>query len=354
MIQQPFIYTANPGRVLFGHGTRSQLAGEISLLGASRALIITTPQQAELGDALAEQLGSKAAGHFSGAAMHTPVGVTRQALAFLQESGADCLLAAGGGSTTGLAKALALRTGLPQIALPTTYAGSEMTPILGQTENGIKTTQRTLAILPQTVIYDVDLTISLPAGLTLTSAVNAMAHAIEALYAENRNPVIDQMSEAGLRAFFAALPALHRDPADREARWQALYGAWMCGTALGAVGMALHHKICHTLGGSFDLPHAETHTVMLAHTAGFNAAGFPALDDLARDIAGQPMGLALYDLIAGSGGPLSLAELGMAKEDLAKAADLAVANPYYNPRPFTRADIFKLLEAAHAGQRPAH
>ena len=352
MTDQPFIYTANPGRVLFGFGTREKAAGEARLLGAGRVLVLTTPQQQELGEEMLERLGDLGGGLFSEAAMHTPVSVTEKALASLQQAGADCLLAAGGGSTTGLAKALALRTGLPQIALPTTYAGSEMTPILGQTEDGIKTTQSTPKVLPQTVIYDVELTLGLPAGLTLTSAINAMAHALEALYAENRNPIIDQMSEAGIEALFAALPVLQDRPQDREARWQALYGAWLCGVALGSVGMALHHKICHTLGGSFDLPHAETHTVMLAHTAAFNAAAAPQLDQLGERLAGQPIGPAIFDLIAACGGPTSLAGLGLTEADLDKAADLAVANPYFNPRPFDRADILAMLKQAHAGQRP--
>jgi maleylacetate reductase len=352
MTDQPFVYTANPGRVLFGFGTREKAAEEARLLGAGQVLVLTTPHQAKLGDEMLDRLGRLGSGLFSEAAMHTPVSVTEKALAHLQETGADCLLAAGGGSTTGLAKALALRTGLPQIALPTTYAGSEMTPILGQTENGVKTTQRTLKVLPQTVIYDVELTMGLPAGLTLTSGINAMAHAVEALYAENRNPIIDQMSETGIKALFAALPVLQDKPQDREARWQALYGAWMCGVALGSVGMALHHKICHTLGGSFDLPHAETHTVMLAHTAAFNAPAARQLDRLGELLAGQPMGEAIFDLVAACGGPTSLAGLGLTEADLDKAADLAVANPYFNPRPFNRADIRALLQQAYAGQRP--
>ena len=176
----------------------------------------------------------------------------------------DGLVAVGGGSTIGLAKAIALRTGLPQVAIPTTYAGSEMTDILGETEGGAKTTRRSEAVRPEAVIYDVELTRSLPPGLSATSGLNAIAHAAEALYARDGNPVIALMAEEGVRALAAALPAIVADPGDMAARGDALYGAWLCGLCLGAASMALHHKLAHVLGGSFDLPHAETHAVAAA------------------------------------------------------------------------------------------
>jgi alcohol dehydrogenase class IV len=181
----------------------------------------------------------------------------------------------GGGSTTGLGKAIALATGLDQIVVPTTYAGSEMTPILGQTERGVKTTQRSPAILPEVVIYDVDLTLTLPPALTATSGLNAIAHAVEALYAQDRNPIVSLMAEEGIAALARSLPVLVDAASDLAARSDALYGAWLCGACLGAVGMALHHKLCHTLGGSFDLPHAETHAVVLPHAVAYNSAAAP-------------------------------------------------------------------------------
>src|SRR5262249_49398149 len=157
------------------------------------------------------------------------------------------------------------RTDLPQIVVPTTYAGSEMTPILGETAGGAKTTQKTLKVLPEVVIYDVELTLSLPVAISGVSGMNAIAHAIEALYAQDANPVIELMALEGIRALAGALPRIAEAPKDVEARSDALYGAWLCGVCLGSVGMALHHKLCHTLGGSFGLPHAETHTVVLPH-----------------------------------------------------------------------------------------
>ena len=197
--------------------------------------------------------------------MHTPTDVTERGLARARELDADCLVALGGGSTTGLGKAIALRTDLPQVAVPTTYAGSEATPILGETVGGRKTTLRSPKVLPEVIVYDVDLTLTLPASLSATSGINAIAHAVEALYAKEANPVVSMLATAGIAALARALPRIAADLRDLDARSDALYGAWACGTCLGSVGMALHHKLCHVLGGTFDLPHAETHAVVLPH-----------------------------------------------------------------------------------------
>ena len=258
-----FTFENLPCRVIFGSGTLGAATDEITRFGGKRALVLTTPQQEAEGLRLAASLGPLYAGIFSGATMHTPVEVTEQALVAMKACDADCVVSLGGGSTTGLGKALALRTGVNQLCIPTTYAGSEMTPILGETKDGLKTTVRTKDVLPETVIYDVDLTLSLPASLAATSGINAIAHAVEALYARDRNPVISLMAEEGIRALADALPLIMARPGDREARGQALYGAWLCGVCLGPVGMALHHKLCHTLGGTFDLPHADTLTLIL-------------------------------------------------------------------------------------------
>jgi alcohol dehydrogenase class IV len=207
---------------------------------------------------VAALLGDLAVGIHAGAVMHTPIGATEEAVQVARELAADAVVAIGGGSTTGLGKAVALRTDLPQIVLPTTYAGSEMTPILGETKHGAKTTLRTLKVLPEVVIYDVDLTMRLPPAIAATSGMNAMTHAVEALYAKDRNPMISLMAEEGLAALAHALPRITGDPQNRAARSDALYGALLCGTCLGSVCMALHHKLCHVLGGAFNLPHAET------------------------------------------------------------------------------------------------
>src|SRR5690349_23558391 len=226
---QPFSYTALPARVVFGHGTIDQVGAELSSLGCRRALVLSTPPQRSDAERLAAQLGELSAGVFAGAVMHTPVRVTEEAVRLVQELGADCTIALGGGSTIGLGKAIALRTDLPQIVIPTTYAGSEVTPILGETQDGLKTTQTTLKVLPEVVIYDVDLTLGLPVGLSATSGMNAIAHAVEALYAQDRNPIVSLMAEEAIRALARALPAIVAAPQDRAARSDALYGAWLAG-----------------------------------------------------------------------------------------------------------------------------
>lgn len=347
-----FTYTGSPARIAFGAGSRNQLAAAIDRLGCSRAFILSTPQQATEAETLAASLGGRAAGVFAYATMHTPVEVTEAAVVAARVAGADCLVAVGGGSTTGLGKAIAYRTDLPQIAIPTTYAGSEVTDILGQTADGVKTTLRDVKVLPEVVLYDPELTLDLPVGLSIVSALNAMAHAAEGLYAEDRNPITTLMAAEGLRALRDSLPGIVADPRGITMRTAALYGAWLCGTVLGTVAMALHHKLCHTLGGSFDLPHAETHAVLLPHTIGFNAVAVPELLRPVEDVFGSPPGAALYDFAASLGAPAALRDLGLKETDLDRAAAIAVAKPYPNPRPFDAAAIRALLGAAWAGDRP--
>jgi len=348
-----FTFENLPCRVVFGSGTLSAAKAEIERLGGKRALVLTTPQQEAQGAKLGSALGPFYAGLFAGATMHTPVEVTEQALAAMKACDADCVVSLGGGSTTGLGKALALRTGVNQICIPTTYAGSEMTPILGETKDGLKTTVRSNDVLPETVIYDVDLTLSLPAGLAATSGINAIAHAVEALYARDRNPVISLMAEEGIRALASALPAIAAKSDDREARTEALYGAWLCGVCLGTVGMALHHKLCHTLGGTFDLPHAETHTIVLPHVLAYNAPAVPdAMARIARAIGAADAAQGLYDLTRRLNAKLALRDIGMPERGIDKAADLAVTNAYWNPRPLERNAIRGLIARAWSGEPP--
>lgn len=352
MQPRSFIYTGHPGRVIFGSGTMQQLPQEVERLGARRALVLSTPEQEADAQVLADLLGSQTVGLFSGATMHTPVDISDFAADRARQLKADVLVAVGGGSTTGLGKAIALRTGLPQIVLPTTYAGSEMTPILGETSQGRKVTQNTPKVLPQVVIYDVDLTMGLPASISATSGVNAIAHAIEALYARDRNPVIEALALEAIKALSKALPLIVANPQDKAARSEALYGAWLCGICLGSVGMALHHKLCHTLGGSFNLPHAQTHTVILPHALAYNA---PAIPDVIEKLAGifgsDPAG-ALFDFAQRLGAPTSLKQLGMPADGMDTVVELAVANPYWNPRALEKPALLKLISDAFAGTRP--
>ncbi len=322
-----FLFKGIPTRVLFGTGTIGWAGDEVARLGAGRALVLSTPNQVADAERLAADLGDLAAGVFS-------------------------VVSLGGGSTVGLGKAMSIRTGMPHLAIPTTYAGSEMTDILGETKDGEKTTRRDPAIRPATVIYDVSLTLGLPADMTVTSALNAAAHAVEALYAPDANPVLGQMAGEGLRAIHDGVPRVIANPADPEGRREVLYGAWLCSTVLGQAEMGLHHKLCHVLGGSFDMPHAQTHAILLPHTAGFNAPAARQQLAPAMAVFGDDLGGALWDFAKSAGAPLALSDFGFTENDIPRAAEIATRNRYANPRAFREAEIAALLNAAVQGNRP--
>jgi maleylacetate reductase len=348
-----FIYETRPGRVVFGAGSCNKLSEEMKLRGLGRALVLSTKQQADIANRISGMLGPMSAGTCDLATMHTPVEITEKALVILRDSGADCMVSIGGGSTIGLGKALSVRSDLPHIAIPTTYAGSEMTPILGETENALKTTRRDPAILPTLVLYDVDLTIGLPVAMSVTSGINAIAHAVEALYAPDRNPVVSLMAEEAIASLAHALPVVAEKPADLPARENCQYGAWLAGICLGSVSMAIHHKLCHTLGGTFNLPHAETHTVILPYATAYVAEFAPdAMAAIERALGSENAASGLRDLAKSLGAPLSLAQIGMPEDGIEKAADLAVKNAYWNPRPLEREAIRDLLNRAYHGAPP--
>lgn len=348
-----FVYNAQAARVVFGAGSLQHLGREIDALGARKALVLSTPEQRASAEMIAGLLGPRAAGVFDRAVMHVPMETAREARELARKLGADCAVAIGGGSTTGLGKAIALDSGLPILAIPTTYAGSEMTPIYGITEGGMKKTGKDSRVLPRTVIYDPELTLGLPVGMSITSGINAIAHAAEGLYSVDSNPVMDLMAKEGIAAMGRALPAIKNVANDMAARSDALYGAWLCGTVLGNVGMALHHKLCHTLGGSFNLPHAETHTIVLPHALAYNAAAAPqAMLAIAAALQGTSAAQAVFDLAKNNGVPVALKDIGMKASDLDKACDIAMQNQYPNPRPLERAAIRRLLLRAFEGQDP--
>ena len=351
-----FIYNSRAQRVVFGTGSVATLNAELQALGLTKALVLCTPAQRGQAQQLAARLdGSRVAGIFDQAVMHVPIETARAARQVARELGADCAIAIGGGSTIGLGKAIALDSGLPVIAVPTTYAGSEMTPIYGITEDGLKKTGRDARVLPQTVVYDPALSSDLPVALSVTSGINAIAHAAEGLYARDANPIMDLMAQEGIRALARAIPVIHAGAAEtlEQAREDALYGAWLCGTVLGSVGMALHHKLCHTLGGSFNLPHAEVHTVVLPHALAYNAAAAPqAMARIAAALGACSAAQGVFDLALAHGAPTSLRTLGLRAEDLDRVCDLAMQTPYPNPRPLERQGLRALLQAAYDGVRP--
>ena len=349
-MRDKFTYVAMPTRVVFGAGAVGELAAEVARLGAKRALLISTPGRAQMVRSVAG--GLQIAGIFDQAVMHTPIKAVEAARDMAGSLEADCCVAIGGGSTIGFGKAIALSSSLPVIAVPTTYSGSEMTTIWGISEAGGKKVGRDPKVLPKAVIYDPQLTLELPVGVSAASGMNAIAHCCEALYAHDGNPLVSLIAEDGIRALAAALPIIVQAPRDLEARTSALYGSWLAGLSISTTGNALHHKLCHVLGG-FGLPHAETHSIVLPHAMAYNAAAAPeAMRRVARAIGAETAAFGLWDLEHHLGLPMKLADIGMKEADLERAARIAVQAPYPNPRPVEYDGVMNLLRAAYAGRRP--
>lgn len=349
-----FTHETPPMRVVFRPGAATTAtAGEAQRLGLRRLLVVSGTHGADTAQAVADSLGPACAGLHTGARMHVPVEVAARAVEVARAADADGCVAVGGGSAIGLGKAIALRTGLPLIAVPSTYSGSEATPVWGLTEHGAKRTGRDPSVLPRSIVYDPELTLSLSVPLSVTSGVNAIAHAVEALYAPDTSPLIALTAEEGVRAMAGALPQLAADPRNLDARSRALYGAWLCGSCLGATTMGLHHKLCHVLGGTFGLPHAETHTVVLPYALAYNAPAAPeAAAAVARALDAPDAPTALWRLAGDLGAPRSIAELGLKEADLAVAAEQAAGQAYPNPREVTADGVLALLRAAFEGAAP--
>ena len=352
---RPFLYEALPQRVVFGPGRRAEVAAEVDRLGGQRIFLINDAAAAGPGDELAHTLGGRVVVRWQEAIQHVPEDLAARARAAVSESAADVVVTVGGGSSTGLAKAIAASHGLPILAVPTTYAGSEQTSIYGVTGNRHKEVGKNPAVQPRTVVYDPELTLGLPTAVTGPSAFNALAHSVEALYAPGCNPVTSAIAMDGVRAIHQSLPTVMAEPGDLDARSELLYGAYLSGMALGATSAAFHHKICHVLGGAFNLVHADSHSVILPHAIAFLAPALP--DEMARlaealGVPGGDPGGALWDLAVASQVPTTLAALGLRRDDLAEAARRAVADIPSAPRPFDEADLLGLLERAFDGTRP--
>jgi maleylacetate reductase len=354
---RPFTYDALPGRIVFGAGTVAKVADEVAALGVERTLVIADAQAKTTADQLVDWLGRRCVGVFSEVRQHVPEELATQARRTAEELSADSILSVGGGSATGLSKAVAVASGLPIVAVPTTYAGSEMTPIYGVT-GAHKVTGRDRRALPRVVIYDPELTVGLPPEVSGPSGFNALAHCVEALYTPASNPVVDLMAEEGIRALARALPVVVTKPTDVGARSDALYGAYLAGAALAVAGTALHHKLCHVLGGTFGLVHGDTNAVVLPHVVAFNLVAVP--DVMARVAAalGRPAEAeeappGLRDLADAIGAPTSLVAIGMPAEGLAEAAQRTAAETGgVNPRPVDAASVLAILQAAYEGRRP--
>lgn len=357
---ESFAYDALPGRVVFGPGaSRERLVGEVDRLGAERLLLVATEQERPLAEELAGPLGDRVVAVFTDVKPHVPVEVAQSARESARGLRADCLLSVGGGSTTGTAKAVALETALPIVAVPTTYAGSEMTPVWGMTEGQRKTTGISRDVLPKAVVYDPELTFSLPPNITGPSAMNAMAHCVEAFYAPGANPITSLIAEEGIRALARGVPEAVESPEGVRGRSDTLYGAYLAGAAFAVAGSGLHHKICHVLGGAYDLPHADMHTVVLSHVVAFNELALPEVVDrviraLGPDFGAEGAATGLYDLAEKIGAPTALKDIGMGEGDIEEAVGLVMEKaPEDNPRPVDEAGVREILEGAFEGRRPA-
>jgi maleylacetate reductase len=348
-----FVHDAPASRVLFGVGALAGVPDEVARLGGARVLLISDQDAKLYADQLAEGIAGRLAARIDEVVMHVPVEVAAAATATAREAAADLVVCVGGGSSTGLAKAVALETSLPVLAVPTTYAGSEMTPIWGLTEGARKTTGRDPRVLPRTVVYDPALSVSLPVPVSAASGMNALAHCVEALYAPDASPVTAVLAEEGARALADALPRVAATPDDLTARGDALYGAWLAGWVLGTAGMGVHHKVCHVLGGTYDLPHGGVHSAVIPYATAFNAAHAPdAMARLSRALGQPDPAGALWDLAHAIGAPTSLAEIGFDPAHIDEATALVVAAAPANPRPVEPAGIRELLVAAYDGKRP--
>jgi maleylacetate reductase len=348
-----FAYQLRPVRILFGSGAVNDLGAELSRNGRSLALLVSTPGRKEVVGRLASLLDDAVVARITNAALHVPQPVVTAALDAIDRTGPDCVVSVGGGSAIGLGKALAIARGLLHIAVPTTYSGSEMTDIWGITDARAKTTGRSPQAGPSTVIYDPDLTLSLPTAVSAASGMNGVAHAVEALYAPDRHPVASLLAEESIRIFAEALPAILASPRDGDARADALRAAHFAGLALNHTTMGLHHKLCHVLGGAFGMPHAATHAALLPHVVAFNRDAAPAaMHVIAGVLDAGDAAEGLHALNRRLGVVMSLRELGLRREDIDEAAGAAMRSAYPNPRTVDGDDLRRLLADAWEGRAP--
>ena len=343
-----------PTRVVFGAGCLDEVPAELSALGWSRVAVLCTPGHRELGESMARRLGDRCVIVLDEAVMHVPGEQAERTIEKLRQTQVDGCVAVGGGSAIGLAKVVARAGVAPFLAVPTTYSGSEMTSVWGTTVDGVKRTGRAEQVRPRVVVYDPDLTLGLPVDISVVSGMNAVAHAAEALYAADASPLTDLMAVRGISELVAALPVVAAAPGDRGARAAALTGAWLCGACLGATTMGLHHKVCHILGGTFGLPHAQTHTVVLPQVLAHLLPAAPKAAAALETATGRrDPARALWELSASLGAPTGLRELGLPESALDEVVtQLAGAGPM-SPRDLGPDELRTLLRAAYTGVEPA-
>lgn len=342
-----FTHDVSPQRVLFAAGALLRTAEEADRLKFSHALVVATPGSgARLGQKVIELLGARAAGLHAQAVLHVPKAIAAAGVEAARAAKADGLVAVGGGAAIGLAKAIARDSGLPILAVPTTYSGSEATPIFGLTDGERKVTGRDTKVLPRTIIYDPDLTLGLPAPVSAASGMNAIAHCVEAFWADGRTPVTMALASEAMRRFADNLPAVIANGADAPARAECLVGAWLAGTVL-AAGTGLHHKLAHVLGG-LGLPHAETHAIILPHVTRFNLeAAAEAKARLGEALGSNDPAGALAAMLQKFPIPQRLRGVGFDRGKIDFAAGEIAAAKVVSPRPASADDVRALLAAAY-------
>lgn len=340
-------------RVLFGHNRAADhLAAEVTRLGADRVMVITTPRGREHAEQVAADIAVTV--WHDDVVMHVPAEVAERARRVAVDGRVDLAVAVGGGSAVGLAKAVSLSTGIPSIAVPTTYAGSEATDVWGLTEGGVKTTGSDPAVLPVTVIYDSALSRSLPVDLSVASGLNGLAHCVDSLWAPRADPINAALAVEGARALVEGLPLIVADPHDIRGRDLALYGAYLAAVSFASAGPGMHHKLCHILGGTFNLPHAQTHATVLPHVLAFNIGHAPAAAARLRSVFGADDAVeALGRLRLAVDAPAALQDHGFTAQDIPAAVEQALATiPASNPRTVTADNLTALLTAALHGDDP--
>ncbi|SDL29692.1 maleylacetate reductase [Nonomuraea jiangxiensis] len=351
-----FTHETLPQRVVFAPGDApAAVAGEVARLGVRRVMVIAAPAESALADAVSAEV--PVAVRHDEVVMHVPVEVAERARAAAAGARADALLCVGGGSTTGLAKAVAMtgspKAGLPIIAVPTTYAGSEATNVWGLTQGETKTTGVDDLVLPRSIVYDASLMLTLPVEMSVASGLNAMAHCVDSMWGPRADPIDQALAAEGIHALSRGLPAVVADPAGIEGREQTLYGAYLAAVAFASAGSGMHHKICHVLGGMFNLPHAQTHAVVLPHVLAFNAPHAPGAERRIARALGTPRAPeGLADLYAALHAPAALKDYGMPEDGIARAvAPIRAAIPAGNPAPVTEENLTALLRAAWEGAK---
>jgi maleylacetate reductase len=348
-----FVHDNLPQRVCFGSGeAAAHLATEIANLEAARVMVIASKREMDIAGGITTDLPVVL--RHDDVVMHVPVEVAERAREAARQADVDALVSVGGGSTTGLAKAVAMTTGLPIIAVPTTYAGSEATAVWGLTEDSRKTTGTDPRVLPKVIVYDATLTLTLPVPMSVASGLNALAHCVDAMWAPKADPINAAFAAEGIRSLAAGLPKVMNDPFDPNGREMALYASYLSATAFASAGSALHHKICHVLGGAYNLPHAQTHAVVLPYVLALNGPAAPDAEKrIARAFGSNRAIDGLQDLRRELDAPHALRDYGFTEDAIpAAAAAILPAVPPGNPRPVTIGDLQRLLYAAWCGSDP--